>query len=132
MKTSKLSFETKKVDIEEGSGRERYLAFFYKVDGKEFSDDDYNPADAYDVVDKEASDKKLVVLLHCGCGFWGCAAIVARVSETKSGLIHWRVGHYRWDDTISEFYFKKDEYEKTMVEIRNAAEEEIKRIEQSQ
>ena len=130
MKISKLSFETRMVDIEEGSGRNRYLAFFYKVDNKGFSDDDYNPADAYDVVDNEASDRNLVVILHCGCGFWGCAAVVARVNETNNGLIHWRVGHYRWNDTISEFYFRKNEYEKTMTEIRQVAEKEIRGLEQ--
>ena len=130
MKTSKLSFETKMVNIEEGCGREQYRAFLYKVDGKGFEDNDYNPADAFDVVDKEASDRSIVVLLHCGCGIWECSSIIARVSETKDGLIHWKVGHYRWDDTISEFFFRKSEYEKTMVEIHKIAEEEIKRLEQ--
>ena len=95
MKISKLSFETRVVDIEEGSGRNHYLAFLYKVDGQGFSDDDYNPPDAYDVVDKEASDRNIVVLLHCGCGFWGCAAIVARVEESENGLIQWKIGHSR-------------------------------------
>lgn len=74
----------------------------------------------------------MLVLLHCGCGFWGCAAIVARVEETENGLIQWKIGHYRWDDTISEFFFRKDEYVKTMAEIQKAAEEDIKKNENSQ
>ena len=34
MKISKLSFDAKMVEVEEGRGKTRYLAFFYKVDGQ--------------------------------------------------------------------------------------------------
>ena len=131
MMISRLSFETKRIEIVEGRGKERYLAFFYKVDGQTITDDEYNPANAYDVMDKEAAEKKLVVLLHCGCGFWECSAVVARVSETSEGLIQWTVSHYRLRDVISEYFFKSEEYDKTMAEIQTIAKEEIQRIEKN-
>ena len=34
MKLSKLTFKTEHVDIEQGSGLGKYLAFYFSVDGK--------------------------------------------------------------------------------------------------
>ena len=127
MEINKLSFRTEEIDIDADYGicREQYLAFFFMIDGKPFSKDGYHPANAYDVVDEEASEDNIVIILHCSCGYWQCSSLVARVSETSDGIIEWTVDMLNYEDDPHTYRFKKGEYEKTMSEVRKAAEQEI-------
>jgi len=134
MKISTLSFRTEGIEVEEGDGNRRYLAFFYLVDGQSFSLDEHYPADAFDVIDEAAELEELVVLLHCNCGYWECSSLVANISEISDGLIEWTVGVFQRPDLRYEprkYYFMKNEYEQTMAEIHRIAKDEILRIETS-
>lgn len=124
-----LSFETRMVEVEQAaSEKEKYLAFFYLIDGIRIENDDYNPADAFDVLDESADERNLVILNHCGCGIWECSSLVARVSETDEGAIEWEVDQLRYIDDPRTYFFEKTAYEKTMAEVRKLAEIEIERI----
>ena len=132
MKFNRLSFETMMVEVEQAaSEKEKYLAFFYLIDGVRIEDDDYNPADAFDVLDESAGKRNLVILNHCSCGIWECSSLVARVSETDEGAIEWEIDQLRYIDNPRTFLFEKTSYEKTMAEVRKLAGIEIERIQKT-
>lgn len=122
-KISILSYSVENVEIKNPDEEEgvKYTTIFYSIDGNKipWPEDDYNPIYAYDVLDEEAEKQNLVILFHCFCGIWDCSAIVAHVEELPEGIVKWTVtehrGKYR---TPKEYFFKKEEYEKTMAEIR--------------
>ncbi|MCR4823453.1 MAG: hypothetical protein K5873_11350 [Treponema sp.] len=69
MKLNKLTFKTERIDIEQGDGCGKYLAFYFYVDGNQLGIEDYNPANYSDILD---SNKDLVFIQHCNCGCKDC------------------------------------------------------------
>ena len=118
MKISKLTFKTESVDIDQGDGLGKYLAFYFYIDGKEIGKEEYNPADYDDIL---ASDKEMIFIQHCGCGSRGCSALVANVKSVSADVVEWSINEYRYEAGAEIYYFDKAEYEKTMAQIYNAA-----------
>lgn len=118
MKISKLTFKTERVDIDQGDGLRKYLAFYFYIDGKEIGKEEYNPADYDDIL---ASDKEMIFIQHCECGSRGCSALVANVQSVSADVVEWSINEYRYDDGAEVYNFAKAEYEKTMAQVYNAA-----------
>ena len=118
MKISKLTFKTERVDIDQGDGLGKYLAFYFYIDGKEIGKEEYNPADYDDIL---ASDKDMIFIQHCGCGSRGCSALVANVKSVSADVVEWSINEYRYDAGAEIYYFDKAEYEKTMAQVYNEA-----------
>ena len=118
MKLSKLTFKTERVDIEQGSGLGKYLAFYFYIDGKEIGKEEYNPADYDDIL---ASDKDMIFIQHCGCGIRECSALVANVKSVSTDVVEWSINEYRYDAGAEIYHFAKAEYEKTMAQVYNEA-----------
>ena len=116
-----LSYKTEYVDLKQGDGLGKYLAFNYFIDGKKIESDEYNPAAFYDVLDESAKKQNLVVLAHCGCGCWGCSSLVARVKYLSEDVVEWTVDEYRSERNPQVYIFKKDEYEKVIAQMKNEA-----------
>ncbi len=66
-----LSFYTEPFEVEEFGRQNKYLAFYFQVDGKTIlaPDDTYNPANCFDLTDKEATEYSMVVLWLCTVNF---------------------------------------------------------------
>ena len=118
MKISKLTFKTQRVDIDQGDGLGKDLAFYFYIDGKEIGKEEYNPADYDDIL---ASDKDMFFIQHCGCGSKGCSALVANVKSVSADVVEWSVNEYRYDAGAEVYNFLKAEYEKTIAQVYNAA-----------
>lgn len=121
MNLSSLTFKTERVNLEQGDGLGKYLAFRFYIDGVSIESEEYNPANCNDILDKDAFQHKLVVITHCGCGFWECSSLVARVGFFKDDIVEWTVEELRYPKNSKRYYFAKTEYEKTMAQIYNAA-----------
>lgn len=121
MQLSKLTFKTKRVNLDQGNGLGKYLAFRFYIDGVCIESEEYNPADYYDILDKYAFKYKIVVITHCGCGDWGCSSLVARVSFFKDDIVEWSVEELRYPKNSRKYYFARAEYEKIMAQVYNAA-----------
>ncbi len=121
-----LSFYTEPFEVEEFGRQNKYLAFYFQVDGKTIlaPDDTYNPANCFDLTDKEATEYNMVVLWHCTCGVWQCSSIVATVSELENDIIEWKI-HQLGRGYYKIFHFAKKEYDKVMSEIIKIAEQQI-------
>lgn len=119
---NKLTYKTEQIEVEQGGGIAKYLAFYFFVDDKEIKNDEYNPADFDDILSSDFSDGGHVFLWHCGCGESECSALVANVKYLSEDVVEWRVCEYRCNSSEAEIYhFSKSEYEKTMAQIYNAA-----------
>lgn len=117
MKVNKLTFKTKQVDIEQGDGLGKYLAFYFYVDGKQIGKDEYNPASFVDILNSYSYQ---IFLQHCECGCAGCFAFVGKVIGFDD-LIEWKIFEYRSESDKEVYYFDKAEYEKIMAQVYNAA-----------
>lgn len=118
MKISKLTFKTERVDIDQGDGLGKYLAFYFYIDGKEIGKEEYNPADYDDIL---ASDKDMIFIQHCGCGIRECSALVANVKSVSAEVVEWSINEYRYDAGTEIYHFAKSEYEKTLAQVYNEA-----------
>ncbi|MCR5621259.1 MAG: hypothetical protein K6G18_05325 [Treponema sp.] len=125
-----LSFVTERVDLEQGDGLGKYLAFFFLVDGRKIDSGEYNPADSHDILDDEARQQKLTILAHCDCGCWECNSLVAEERPVSEKVISWTVYDFRSPQNPQSYYFDRKEYEKTIAAIRRMASEEIERTKQ--
>lgn len=122
-----LSFVMERVNLPQEDGQGSYLAFIYVVDGKRIENEEYNPADSYDVIDEYAEKQNLVVLNHCTCGVWACSSLVARVS-VNDNQINWDVSELRGSSKSERYTFEKIKYDKVISEIKRTAASEIKKI----
>ena len=125
LKINKLSYTIENVEIKNPDEEigEKYTAFFYAIDGEKIKwpEDEYNPIDAWDVLDEQAEKQKLVILFHCLCGIWECSSIVANVQEIENNIIKWTIKEYRSGLQIGTYFFNKTEYEETMNKIKQEA-----------
>ncbi len=125
-----LSFATERVDLEQGDGLGKYLAFIFLVDGKKIDSGEYNPAGSHDILDDGARQQKLTILAHCGCGCWECNSLVAEERPVSEKVVSWNVYDFRSPQNHQSYYFDRKEYEKTIAAIRRMALEEIERMKQ--
>lgn len=122
MSQNKLTFKTKRVEVEQGGGSAKYLAFYFFVDGEEIGKGEYNPADYDDISASDFSDNGTVFIQHCGCGERECSALVANVKYLPDDVVEWRIDEYRYSSSNAEIYhFAKEDYEKIAAQICNAA-----------
>ena len=117
MKVNKLSFKTKQIDLGQGDGLGKYLAFYFYVDGKQIGKDEYNPASFMDILN---SYRYQIFIQHCGSGYTGASALVGKVIGLDD-LIEWKISEYHNDSDEEVYYFDKAEYEKIMAQVYNAA-----------
>lgn len=117
MKVNKLSFKTKQVDLEQGDGLGKYLAFYFYVDGKQIGKDEYNPASFMDILNSYSYQ---IFVQHCGSGYTGASALVGKVIGLDD-LIEWKISEYHNESDEEVYYFDKAEYEKIMAQVYNAA-----------
>ena len=76
MKISKLSFKTRQIDLGQGDGLGKYLAFYFYVDGKQIGKNEYNPASFMDILNSYSYQ---IFIQHCGSGYTGASALVGKV-----------------------------------------------------
>ena len=117
MKISKLSFKTRQIDLRQGDGLGKYLAFYFYVDGKQIGKNEYNPASFMDILNSYSSQ---LFIQHCGSGYTGASALVGNVFGLDD-LIEWKISEYHNDSDEEVYYFDKAEYEKIMAQVYNAA-----------
>ena len=117
MKISKLSFKTRQIDLRQGDGLGKYLAFYFYVDGKQIGKNEYNPASFMDILNSYSSQ---LFIQHCGSGYTGASALVGKVIGLDD-LIEWKISEYHNDSDEEVYYFDKAEYEKIMAQVYNAA-----------
>ena len=117
MKISKLSFKTRQIDLGQGDGLGKYLAFYFYVDGKQIGKNEYNPASFMDILNSYSYQ---IFLQHCGSGYTGASALVGKVIGLDD-LIEWKISEYHNDSDEEVYYFDKAEYEKIMAQVYNAA-----------
>ena len=117
MKISKLSFKTRQIDLRQGDGLGKYLAFYFYVDGKQIGKNEYNPASFMDILNSYSYQ---IFIQHCGSGYTGASALVGKVIGLDD-LIEWKISEYHNDSDEEVYYFDKAEYEKIMAQVYNAA-----------
>ena len=117
MKISKLSFKTRQIDLRQGDGLGKYLAFYFYVDGKQIGKNEYNPASFMDILNSYSYQ---IFIQHCGSGYTGASALVGKVFGLDD-LIEWKISEYHNDSDEEVYYFDKAEYEKIMAQVYNAA-----------
>ena len=117
MKISKLSFKTRQIDLGQGDGLGKYLAFYFYVDGKQIGKNEYNPASFMDILNSYSYQ---IFIQHCGSGYTGASALVGKVIGLDD-LIEWKISEYHNDSDEAVYYFDKAEYEKIMAQVYNAA-----------
>lgn len=117
MKISKLSFKTRQIDLGQGDGLGKYLAFYFYVDGKQIGKNEYNPASFMDILNSYSYQ---IFIQHCGSGYTGASALVGKVIGLDD-LIEWKISEYHNDSDETVYYFDKAEYEKIMAQVYNAA-----------
>ena len=117
MKISKLSFKTRQIDLGQGDGLGKYLAFYFYVDGKQIGKNEYNPASFMDILNSYSYQ---IFIQHCGSGYTGASALVGKVIGLDD-LIEWKISEYHNDSDEEVYYFDKAEYEKIMAQVYNAA-----------
>lgn len=117
MKISKLSFKTRQIDLGQGDGLGKYLAFYFYVDGKQIGKNEYNPASFMDILNSYSYQ---IFIQHCGSGYTGASALVGKVFGLDD-LIEWKISEYHNDSDEEVYYFDKAEYEKIMAQVYNAA-----------
>lgn len=117
MKISKLSFKTRQIDLGQGNGLGKYLAFYFYVDGKQIGKNEYNPASFMDILNSYSYQ---IFIQHCGSGYTGASALVGKVIGLDD-LIEWKISEYHNDSDEAVYYFDKAEYEKIMAQVYNAA-----------
>ena len=117
MKISKLSFKTRQIDLGQGDGLGKYLAFYFYVDGKQIGKNEYNPASFMDILNSYSYQ---IFIQHCGSGYTGVSALVGKVIGLDD-LIEWKISEYHNDSDEEVYYFDKAEYEKIMAQVYNAA-----------
>jgi len=125
-----LNYKTEYVDLKQGDGLGKYLAFNYYIDGDKIESDEYNPAAFYDILDEDAKKQNLVILAHCGCGCWKCSSLVARVKYLSEDIVEWTVDEYRTKNNPQKYIFKKDEYERVIAQMKNDAN--LERLQKSE
>lgn len=118
---NKLTFTIEKFSNEiEGE----YDAFFYLVDGKKIQNDSFIPNSMYEILTNESdwifSDYKMIILNRCSCTNWECDSLVATVIEDDN-CIKWKLHNIRNEKIINEYIFEKNEYKKTIEELKNKA-----------
>lgn len=101
MLLNKLTFKTERIEVEQGGGIAKYLAFYFFVDGKQIGSDEYNPADFDDIL---SSDDSQIFLQHCGCGARECAALAANVKNLPNDVVEWWIDEYRFNSSNAEIY----------------------------
>ena len=117
MKISKLSFKTRQIDLGQGDGLGKYLAFYFYVDGKQIGKNEYNPASFMDILNSYSYQ---IFIQHCSSGYTGASALVGKVIGLDD-LIEWKISEYHNDSDEEVYYFDKAEYEKIMAQVYNAA-----------
>ena len=117
MKISKLSFKTRQIDLGQGDGLGKYLAFYFYVDGKQIGKNEYNPASFMDILNSYSYQ---IFIQHCSSGYTGASALVGKVIGLDD-LIEWKISEYHNDSDEAVYYFDKAEYEKIMAQVYNAA-----------
>ena len=117
MKISKLSFKTRQIDLGQGDGLGKYLAFYFYVDGKQIGKNEYNPASFMDILNSYSYQ---IFIQHCGSVYTGASALVGKVIGLDD-LIEWKISEYHNDSDEEVYYFDKAEYEKIMAQVYNAA-----------
>lgn len=117
MKISKLPFKTRQIDLGQGDGLGKYLAFYFYVDGKQIGKNEYNPASFMDILNSYSYQ---IFIQHCGSGYTGASALVGKVIGLDD-LIEWKISEYHNDSDEEVYYFDKAEYEKIMAQVYNAA-----------
>ena len=117
MKISKLSFKTRQIDLGQGDGLGKYLAFYFYVDGKQIGKNEYNPASFMDILNSYSYQ---IFIQHCGSGYTGASALVGKVIGLDD-LIEWKISEYHNDSDEAVYYLDKAEYEKIMAQVYNAA-----------
>ena len=68
----------------------------------------------------------MIVLARCGCGYWKCSSLVARVKYPFSNIVEWTVDNLRYEHHPQTYTFDREEYLKVMAQIINEAELELK------
>ena len=117
MKISKLSFKTRQIDLGQGDGLGKYLAFYFYGDGKQIGKNEYNPTSFMDILNSYSYQ---IVIQHCSSGYTGASALVGKVIGLDD-LIEWKISEYHNDSDEEVYYFDKAEYEKIMAQVYNAA-----------
>lgn len=117
MKISKLSFKTRQIDLGQGDGLGKYLAFYFYVDGKQIGKNEYNPTSFMDILNSYSYQ---IFIQHCSSGYTGASALVGKVIGLDD-LIEWKISEYHNDSDEEVYYFDKAEYEKIMAQVYNAA-----------
>ena len=117
MKISKLSFKTRQIDLGQGDGLGKYLAFYFYVDGKQIGKNEYNPTSFMDILNSYSYQ---IFIQHCSSGYTGASALVGKVIGLDD-LIEWKISEYHNDSDEAVYYFDKAEYEKIMAQVYNAA-----------
>lgn len=116
-----LSYKTGHVDLEQGDGLGKYLAFYFFVDGNKIESSEYNPANCFDILDGRASNQHLIVLAHCICGVWECNSLVAKVNYLPGDIVEWTVDELRYPNNPQKYCFTKNDYESVIEEVRKIA-----------
>ncbi len=116
-----LSYKTEHVDLEQGDGLGKYLAFYFFVDGNKIESSEYNPANCFDILDERASNNQIMVLTHCACGVWECSSLVARVKYLPNDIVEWTVDELRYPNNPQKYFFTKNDYESVIKEVRKIA-----------
>ena len=117
MKISKLSFKTRQIDLGQGDGLGKYLAFYFYGDGKQIGKNEYNPTSFMDILNSYSYQ---IFIQHCSSGYTGASALVGKVIGLDD-LIEWKISEYHNDSDEEVYYFDKAEYEKIMAQVYNAA-----------
>lgn len=119
-----LSYKTEYVDLEQGDGLGKYLAFYFFIDGNKIESSEYNPANCFDILDERASNQHLIVLAHCTCGAWECNSLVAKVNYLLSDIVEWIVDELRCSNNPQKYFFTKNDYESVIKEVKQIASKE--------
>ena len=119
-----LSYKTEYVDLEQGDGLGKYLAFYFFIDGNKIESSEYNPANCFDILDERASNQHLIVLAHCTCGVWECNSLVAKVNYLLGDIVEWTVDELRCSNNPHKYFFTKNDYESVIEEVKQSASKE--------
>ena len=104
--------------------------YFYTVDGIKLKYKDFRPARYRTILDTDETDwdfedNSMVILNECGCGFWECDCVVARVIQ-ETDKVKWQIHFFRSTEIISEFSFEKRQYDEVMTELYEAVKEKLR------
>ena len=116
MKISKLSFKTRQIDLGQGDGLGKYLAFYFYVDGKQIGKNEYNPTSFMDILNSYSYQ---IFIQHCSSGYTGASALVGKVIGLDD-LIEWKISEYH-NDSDEEVYYFEERLSRRIIQIHSCS-----------